>query len=65
MGYFAERGVSYTCVTEKVVPVTFPTFESYMIIKDASIELNDLEARFDIRSYRLMAEITKSSACDI
>ena len=55
MGYYSERGVSYTCVTEKVIPVSFPTVESYMIVKDASIELNDLEARFDIRSYRLIA----------
>ena len=50
--YKIERGVSFACVTEKIVPVTYSTVESYMIVKDANGELNDLEARFDIRSYR-------------
>ena len=53
--YKIERGVSFACVTEKIVPVTYSTVESYMIVKDANGELNDLEARFDIRSYRFEA----------
>ena len=51
-GYKAENGVSYTCVPEKVIPVTFPTVESYMKINQNDPKLNNLQARFDIRSYR-------------
>ena len=54
-GYKAENGVSYTCVPEKVIPVTFPTVESYMKINQNDPKLNNLQARFDIRSYRWQA----------